>query len=76
MQRTTCVFSCSGAGGAINVKQFTVYLGTIPVGSNQQSAIFCEFSTLELPRENGFSISAELIMLACQVNGVVLDYSG
>jgi hypothetical protein len=53
-----CAFNCPGAGGATNVKRFTIYLGTIPVGSNQQSAIFYEFSTSEFSRANGFSISA------------------
>jgi hypothetical protein len=71
-----CAFNCPGAGGANVVKQLTIYLGTIPVGANQQSAIFYEFSTSELSRANGFSISTGLSVLACQVNGMVLDYAG
>ena len=58
------------------MKQLTIYLGTIPVGSNQQSAIFYEFSTTEFSQANGFSINTGLGVLACQVNGMVLEYSG
>jgi hypothetical protein len=71
-----CAFNCPGAGGSNNVKELTIYLGTISVGANQQSAIFYEFSTPQFSRANGFSISAGLSVLACQVNGMVLDYSG
>ena len=71
-----CAFNCPGAGGANNVRQLTIYLGTISIGANQQSAVFYEFSTPEFSRANGFSISAGLSVLACQVNGMVLDYSG
>ena len=71
-----CAFNCPGAGGAINVKSLAISLGTIPVGNSQQSAIFYEFSTLLFSRANGFSISAGLSVLACQVNGMVLEYSG
>ena len=71
-----CAFNCPGAGGSNNVKVLTIYLGTISVGANQQSAIFYEFSTPQFSRANGFSISAGLSVLACQVNGMVLDYAG
>jgi hypothetical protein len=71
-----CAFNCPGSGGANNVKQLTIYLGTIPVGANQQSGIFYEFSSPDFSRANGFSISVGLGVLACQVNGMVLDYSG
>jgi hypothetical protein len=71
-----CAFSCPGAGGANNITRLTIYLGTIPVGSNQQSAIFYDFATREVPRGNGFSISGGLSSLACQITGMTLDYSG
>jgi hypothetical protein len=71
-----CSFSCPGSGGASHVTKLTIYLGTIPVGSNQDPAVFYEFSTREIPRANGFSISAGLSILSCQVNGMTLDYSG
>jgi hypothetical protein len=53
-----------------------INLGTISVGSNQAPAVFYEFSTREIPRANGFSISTGLGTLSCQVNGMTLDYSG
>ena len=71
-----CSFSCPGSGGASHVTKLIIYLGTIPVGSNQDPAVFYEFSTREIPRANGFSISAGLSTLSCQVNGMTLDYSG
>jgi hypothetical protein len=71
-----CAFNCPGAGGENYAKQLTIYLGTIPIGVNQQSAIFYRFSTSEYSQGNGFSISAGLSVLACQVNGMALDYSG
>ena len=71
-----CSFSCPGSGGASHVTKLIIYLGTISVGSNQDPAVFYEFSTREIPRANGFSISAGLSTLSCQVNGMTLDYSG
>jgi hypothetical protein len=54
-----------------------MYLGTIPLGRAQHAAgVFYEFSTAEIPRANGFSISAGLSALSCQINGMKLDYSG
>jgi hypothetical protein len=37
-------------------------------------ALFYDYSTVEIPRGNGFVISAGLSTLACQVNGLALDY--
>jgi hypothetical protein len=71
-----CSFSCPGSGGASHVTKLIIYLGTIPVGSNQDPAVFYDFSTREVPRANGFSISTGLSNLSCQVNGMALDYSG
>ena len=71
-----CSFSCPGSGGARHVTKLNILLGTIPVGSNQAPAVFYEFSTREIPRGNGFSISAGLSTLSCQVNGMTLDYYG
>jgi len=73
----SCSFSCPGLGGASHVTKLTIYLGTIPLGSKQDvPAVFYDFSTLEIPRGNGFSISTGLGTLSCQVNGMALDYSG
>ena len=72
-----CSFACPGAGGANSVTKLTIYLGTIPVGSDQHKpALFYDFATREIPRANGFSISTGLNTLSCQVNGMMLDYSG
>ena len=71
-----CSFSCPGSGGASHVTKLIIYLGTIPVGNNQDPAVFYDFSTREIPRANGFSISTGLSSLSCQINGMTLDYSG
>jgi hypothetical protein len=73
-----CSFICPGGGeGASHVIRLRIYLGTIPVGSSQNApAVFYDFSTIEIPRASGFIISAGLSTLACQVNGMTLDYSG
>ena len=71
-----CSFICPG-GGASHVTKLIIYLGAIPVGSNQDHpAVFYDFSTREISRANGFTISAGLGTLSCQVNGMSLDYSG
>lgn len=59
--------------------KLTIYLGTMRVGTNQNAlGVFYDFSTAELPRANGFTIGTGtgLSTLSCQVNGMVLDYSG
>jgi hypothetical protein len=72
-----CSFSCPGAGGASHVTRLTIYLGRMRISSdNHPLAVFYEFSTLEVPRGNGFAISSGLSTLACQVSGMMLDYSG
>jgi hypothetical protein len=72
-----CSFTCMGTGGASHVTKLSIYLGTIPVGSNQKTpAMIYDFSTREIPRGNGFSVSTGISTLSCQVNGLTLDYSG
>ena len=72
-----CSFTCTGTGGASHVTKLSIYLGTIPVGSGPKApAVIYEFSTREIPRANGFSVSSGLSTLSCQVNGLTLDYSG
>ena len=77
---TACSFVCSGGGGLSgteHVTKLTVYLGTMPLGNNQNApALFYDFSTRERPNSSGFSISAGLSTLSCQVNGLTLDYVG
>jgi hypothetical protein len=71
-----CSFTCAG-GGASHVTKLSVYLGTIPVDSeHKNTTILYDFATRESPRNNGFSVSAGLSTLACQVNGMTLDYAG
>ena len=66
-----------GATGASHTTKLAIYLGSIPVGGNQKApALLYEFSTREIPRGNGFIISAGISTLSCQINGFALDYSG
>jgi hypothetical protein len=72
-----CSFSCPGTGGASHVTKLRMFLGTIPLGSTEHApGVFYEYSTVEIPRANGFGISAGLGVLSCQVSGMKLDYSG
>jgi hypothetical protein len=49
----------------------------MPVGTIRDApGVFYNFSTLEIPRANGFTLGTELNTLSCQVNGMILDYSG
>jgi hypothetical protein len=72
---TACSFICPGGvgGGADHVTKLTIYLGTMSLGNDQNApALFYEFSTRERPNSSGFSISAGLSSLSCQVNGLKL----
>ena len=72
-----CSFSCPGSGGASSVTKLTLQLGSIPLGGDQKAfGIFYKFSTVQIPRANGFSITTGISTLSCQVNGMDLDYSG
>src|SRR5215470_16013425 len=70
------VGGASGASGASHTTKLAIYLGSIPVGDQKAQALLYEFSTREIPRGNGFIISAGLSTTSCQVNGLTLDYSG
>ena len=71
-----CSFTC-GSGGAAHVTKLRIYLGVMPVGTNQRnSSLFYEFNTRELRRGSGFSVNAGLSTLQCQFNGLTMDYSG
>ena len=59
--------------------KLTLQLGSIPLGGDQKEkafGIFYKFSTVQIPRANGFSITTGISTLSCQVNGMDLDYSG
>jgi hypothetical protein len=72
-----CSFTCPGAGGASSVSTLSLYLATIPLSDNQRAVgVFYEFSTTQIQRANGFSITTGISTLSCQVNGMNLDYSG
>lgn len=72
-----CSFNCPGSGGASNVKALTLQLGTIPLSGNQRAfGIFYKFSTMQIPRANGFSLTTGISTLSCQVSGMDLDYAG
>ena len=72
-----CSFACPGAGGGNNVTKLAIHLGTIPLASSQNAVgIFYEFSTMQVPRANGFSMTTGISTLSCQVSGMTLDYSG
>ena len=72
-----CSFTCPGSGGASNVTKLTLQLGSIPLGSGQRAfGVFYKFSTAQIPRANGFSLTTGISTLSCQVNGMDLDYSG
>jgi len=76
---TACSFICPGAvgGGADHVTKLTIYLGTMSLGNDHNApALFYDFSTRERPYSSGFSISAGLSSLSCQVSGLKLDYVG
>ena len=71
-----CSFTC-GTGGAGHVTTLSIYLGTMPLGTEGGNpAVIYEFSTRELPEGSGFSVSTGINTLSCQVNGLTLDYSG
>ena len=72
-----CSFNCPGSGGANNVTKLSIYLGSIPIGKIENSAgVFYEFTTTQIPRGNGFAVTTGISTLACQVQGMNLDYSG
>jgi hypothetical protein len=71
-----CSFTC-GTGGASHVAKLNIYLGAIPVGTDQKNGtLFYEFTTQELRPGSGFSINTGLSTLQCQVDGLTIDYAG
>ena len=71
-----CSFNC-GSGGASHVTKLGIYLGAMPIGTDQKNATLSyEFTTRELRRGSGFSVNTGLSTLQCQVNGLTIDYSG
>lgn len=73
---SACSFNCFGSGGASSVTKLSIQLMNVSLGEKNVAGIFYEYSTVEIPRANGFNITTGLSRLACQVNGMHLDYSG
>ena len=68
-----------GGGGADHVTRLDIYLGTLPLNGVQEkraAAIFYDFSSREFPHSAGFAVSTGINSLSCQVNGMILKYSG
>ena len=76
-----CTFVCRGAGGgggSDHVTRLDIYLGTLPLSSDQPraAAVFYYFASREFPHSGGFAISTGINSLSCQINGMNLVYSG
>jgi hypothetical protein len=71
-----CAFTCPGAGLATHVTKLTIQLHQLEVGNQNALALFYDYSTMEVPSGNGFSVNTGLGTLSCQVNGMKLDYFG
>ena len=74
-----CTFVCRGAGGgggSDHVTRLDIYLGTLPLNEERAAAVFYDFSSREFPTSAGFAISTGINSLSCQINGMILKYSG
>jgi len=69
-----CSFNCPGSGGANNVTRLSIFLGSVPIGKNGNSAgIFYAFTSTQTLRGSGFAVTTGIGVLACQVQGMTLD---
>jgi hypothetical protein len=69
-----CSFNCPGSGGANNVTRLSIFLGSVPIGKNENSVgIFYEFTSTQTLRGSGFAVTTGIGTLACQVQGMTLD---
>ena len=69
-----CSFNCPGSGGANNVTKLSIFLGSVPIGKNENSAgVFYAFTSTQTLRGSGFAVTTGIGVLACQVQGMTLD---
>ena len=69
-----CSFNCPGSGGANNVTKLSIFLGSVLIGKNANTAgIFYEFTSTQTLRGSGFAVTTGIGTLACQVQGMTLD---
>ena len=69
-----CSFNCPGSGGANNVTKLSIFLGSVPIGKNENSAgVFYAFTSTQTLRGSGFAVATGIGVLACQVQGMTLD---
>ena len=66
----------SGTMAATHVTKLTIHLHQLEVGNDKALALVYDYSTMEVPSGNGFSVNTGLGTLSCQVNGMTVDYSG
>ena len=60
-----CSFTC-GTGGASHVTSLRIYLGALPLGTDQKNfSLFYDFGTVQVRRGNGFNISTGINTLSC-----------
>ena len=71
-----CAFTCPGAGSATHVTKLNIQLRRLQIANDNALALFYDYSTIEIPSGNGFSINTGLGTLSCQVSGMKLDYFG
>jgi hypothetical protein len=71
-----CAFTCPGTGVASHVTKLNIQLRRLRIDNESALALFYDYSTMEVPSGNGFSINTGLGTLSCQVNGMTLDYFG
>jgi hypothetical protein len=69
-------FTGTKHAAASHVTKLSIHLMTISLGGKNVTGIFYEYSTVEIPRANGFNITTGISTLSCQVSGMNLDYSG
>jgi hypothetical protein len=71
-----CAFTCPGTGVASHVTKLNIQLRRLRIDNEKALALFYDYSTMEIPLGNGFSINTGLGTLSCQVNGMTLEYFG